>query len=292
METKTSGWLYTTRRKVFTSIAALIALLALLAFPPVRAAADQLLRIFRVQQVIFMPISDERLQQLEDLKFDQTTLFVAPPQIVNQPAQPQTVDTLEEANRLAGFDIRQPATIAGAATSTTFTIADRTTFQFQVNVEASQQLLTLMNIHDVTIPEALGAAPITAEVPKFVEATYRGSEYTLHVIQGPSPQVSLPDGVDLAQLGKAALRLLGMDPLQAETLSQNIDWSSTLIIPFPSGMQEIQQVMVGDTHGMLVGSGQGGGQLYWQRGDRFYVIYGKGNIRDVDLITIAESINE
>ena len=74
----------------------------------------------------------------------------------------------------------------------------------------------LLGIDDVSLPDALGAAPITVDVPAFVETRYHGANYELTLHQGHSPSVTLPDGVDLAQLGKAALRLLGMDADQAE----------------------------------------------------------------------------
>ena len=63
-----------------------------------------------------------------------------------------------------------------------------------------------MGIDDVSIPDALGAAPIVVDVPAFAQAHYHGANYDLTLHQGKSPSVTLPDGVDLSQLGKAALR--------------------------------------------------------------------------------------
>ena len=280
------------RRSLAAALAAIVAVLSLLLFPPVRAAADQLLQIFRVQQVLFMPISQERIEQLQRLNFDKETLFVAQPRLINTPAAPRTVGSLDEAAALAGFRPAQPA-LDPAPTATQIVVHDRRVVEFQVNVEAARQLLALMDVNDVTLPDALGAAPITADVPSVVETRYQGDNYTITLIQSHSPTVTLPDGVDLAQLGKAVLRLLGMPPEQADVLSRQIDWSSTLIFPFPADVNNIRQVVVNDTPALLVSGGNSGQrhwQLYWQHGDRFSMLEARGQMRDADLIAIAESI--
>jgi len=266
--------------------------LSLLLFPPVRAVADQLLQVSRVRQVVFVPFDPERLAQLENLEFDENTLFVAEPEITNNPAPPRTVATADEATSAAGFVLQQPVDFPTPPSTTEIVVHDRTVAQFQVNVEGSRQLLSLMGVDDVTLPDALGAEPIIADVAPSVSVRYENADYNLTLLQGGSPDVALPDGVELAQLGKAALRLLGMDPARAETLSQSIDWSSTLIFPFPTGISNIRQVSVGDAQGMLVGGDAGDEsrwQLYWQRGDRFFMLQGEG-VGESDLLQIAESV--
>jgi hypothetical protein len=276
-------------------MAAIIVLLSLLAFPPLRAAADQLLGIFRVEKVLFVPTSSDRIRQLQQLNFDKNTLFVAKPRLVNTPAQPREVGSADQATSAAGFAFHQPANFPSAPSSTKIVVRDRSVYQFQVDVESSRRLLALMDVNDVTLPDALGAKPITVDVPPVVEARYHGKDYDLTLYQGRSPTVALPDGVDLAQLGKAALRLLGMEPAQAEALSRQVDWSSTLIFPFPSDIStmEIRQVSVGDAPGLLVGdrqNRQGQWQLYWQRGDRFYMLQGHGSLAGDDMVAAAESV--
>ncbi len=280
------------RRKAMAGVTVIVVALGLFLFPPVRAVADQLLQVFRVQKVMFVPFDPERIEQLENLDLDETTLFVAEPEVVNNPAPPRTVATADEAAQAAGFVLQQPVDFPTPPSTTEIVVHDRTVAQFQVNVEGSRQLLSLMGVDDVTIPDALGAEPITADVAPSVRIHYENAEYNLTLLQGTSPDVTLPDGVELAQLGKAALRLLGMDPAQAETLSQSIDWSSTLIFPFPTGISNIRQVSVGDARGMLVGGDEGDEsrwQLYWQRGDRFFMLQGEG-VGESDLLQIAESV--
>jgi len=282
------------QRRYASGLLAAALAIGLLLFPPVRALADQMLQLFRVQSVVFVPTSRERMEQLDQLNFDEETLFVARPEIVNNPAPPKTVGSLADAQGMLGFRALEPSTFPTPPTATELTVRDRTVGQFQVNVQAARQLLSLMDIRDVTIPDALGSSPIVADMAPTLEARYTGANYEIRLIQGTSPTVTLPEGVDLAQLGKAALRLLGMDEQQAESLSRSVNWSSTLIFPFPTDLSNVRQVTIGDASGLLIGDDDGGSphtQLYWQRGDRFFVMEGRGRgLHQAEALAAAESL--
>lgn len=272
--------------------AGLAIIVALLALPPVRAAADQLLSVFRVQNVVFVPVNAERMAQLNQLNFDEQSLFIAAPQQTSGATEPRSVASLDEAAVAAGFTPAQPALPAPPATSR-YTVTERSTFEFQVNVASARELLRLAGVDDVTLPDALGAAPIVANVPPVVAAEYTGSGYEIALVQGISPEVTLPDGVDLNQLGFAALRMLGMESRQATALAAQIDWRTTLVFPFPADISNLRQVSIGGSPGLLV-SGERGGErhhhLYWQRGDRFFVMSGTGFGSESAFIALAETV--
>lgn len=277
-------------RRWLAPAAAVIVAAALLALPPVRAAADQLLQVFRVQTVVFVPISGERMQQLESLNFDGSSLFLAEPKIVNEPAEPREVASATEAAATVGFPLAEPAGLTGSS----YKVNDRTIAELQVNVESARELLRLAGVDDVTIPDALGAQPITVNMAPAVMAEYTGDGVRATLVQGSAPEVSLPDGVDLSQLGRAGLRVLGMAPEQADALSSQIDWSSTLIFPFPADLSTVRQVSVNGAPGLLTtggGRGDRGAQLYWQRGERFFVLNVTG-ARGDDLAAVAIQIAE
>lgn len=276
------------RRNVLGSVAVAAVALSLLLFPPVRAAADQLLQSFRVQSVMFVPTDMERIQQLEELDFDENTLFVAEPTLVNQPAPDREVASLDEATPLVGFTPGQPTDLASPPETSEILVRDRHVVQFEVNVEATRQLLALMNVDDVTIPDALGDQPIVGDLPPSLQSRYRGADYSIDLYQGISPTVNLPEGVDLSQLGRAALRMLGMDPRQAEAVSQAVDWNSTFVFPFPADIANVQQVTIGGTPGLMVGD-DNSWQVYWQRGERFYILQTTG-LEDFEVLAAAESV--
>lgn len=280
------GW---TRR--ITLLAAALVAVALLALPPVQAAADQLLKIFRVQSVVFVPVDRDRLRELEQLDFDASTLFVAEPTTVVDPGEPVTVATADEAAAMVGFPVIQPP-LAGQDTSTTYAVRGRSVQEFQVNVEAARQLLQAAGVTDVTLPDALGSGPIRADIPPMVVTSVSGADYRLDLIQGRSPEVTVPDGVELEQLGTALLRLLGTSPEKAAALSAQIDWSTTFVFPFPAGMSGVQTVQFGDITALQVSSRRSDGralQLYWQRGDRFYVLSTQGNVDDATVSALVDA---
>ncbi|MDQ6695115.1 MAG: anti-sigma factor [Chloroflexota bacterium] len=285
------------RGTLFAGGFAALVLVSLFAFPSFRAAADTLLQSFRAKSVVFVPVSADRLQQLRGLATDPTALFIGKPSIVGASSNTE-VKSYSDAARLAGFTPEQPSVLPSGPAATQIAVHGNTQVQVQINVDTVRLLLTELGITDVTLPDTLGSSPITASVPPFVETTYTGDNYKLALVQGRSPTVSLPPGVDLAQLGRAGLRLIGMQPEQADALSRQTDWSSTLVVPFPAGLSTVLQVKVGDAPGMLVRAGSdvhgtGGRQsvLYWQRGEQFYVLTGEGRgITDDALLVTARSV--
>jgi putative zinc finger protein len=280
------------RRALFAGLVAVAVLLSLLALPPLRAVADQLLQVFRVQKVVFVPISADRINELKQLNFDPKTLFTGQPEGVGKPAAPRPVESPAAAAAAAGISLQQPTAFPSTPLDTKAFVHDGRVIHFQVDVASARQLLSLLGVDDVTLPDSLGASPITVDASPLAEIRYHGDNYTLTLIQGRSPSVSLPDGVDTAQLGKAALRVLGLDADQAEAMSRQIDWNSTLVVPFPSDIHDVRQVQIGDTPGMLVGGGDRGRgwSLYWQEGDRMTVLQGQGRISDAEMIAAAESL--
>lgn len=285
------------QRRWLAPLGAILAMVALLALPPIRAAADQLLQIFRVQSVVFVPVSEDRMRELERLNFDGKSLFVAEPKLVNQPADPRTVTTADEAAQAVGFGVQQPAALPEGVSLKQIQVTDRTITEFQVNVESARQLISLAGVTDVSLPDSLGAQPITVNLPPAVMTSYQGNGTSVSLMQARSPEISLPDGVDLSQLGRVALRVLGMAPEQADALASQIDWSSTLLVPFPADLNTIRQVSINGAPGMVMTGGQYSSRntmLYWQRGDQIYVLQVEGTMRGDEqaqqAVVIAESI--
>jgi hypothetical protein len=283
-------------RPLLAGLAVVVAIVSMLALPPLRVAADNLLSIFRVQKLMFVPVSPERIEQLSKLNFDKDTLFLSKP-AAEKTGPPRTVASAAEAASAIGTAVAQPSVFPSPPLSTEFKVSNPAKIQFQVNVAAARQLLNLMAVDDVSLPDALGSAPIAVDVPAFAQTTYHGANYDLTLHQGQSPSVTLPDGVDLSQLGKAALRLLGMPSADAELASRTINWNNTLLFPFPKDTDNIRQVTVGGENALIVSGGRRGDQhwqLYWQRGDTFYMLQASGALGDVDMISAlvatAESI--
>ncbi len=298
-----SNYLARQRKMAFAGLA--VALVAsMVAFPSVRVAADQILQTFRAQSVVFVPVDASKVSQLQSLNLDPTDLFVTEPTITGGVQSPRTVASFEEAATAAGFTPGRLASFPGKYTGRQIEVVDTTNIQFQVNVAKLRQVLALLNVQGVNLPDALGAAPIRAEIPPSVAVQYEGDGYNMTLLQGHTPTVSMPVGVDLSQLGKAALLAMGMPTDQADALSKQVDWATTLVVPFPKDLSNVHTVQIGNAQGMLVDAQAGnlpgvagralpGGYsaLYWQRGGQFYVLEGRGTAAQQDqMIQAAVSV--
>ena len=279
-----------TRRALFSGLAAALVLISL-AFPSVRAVADQLLQTFRAQSATFVGVDASRLSQILSMNIDPSSVFLGQPEFSKGTLQSKEVATYQEAAAAVGFRPEQVYTLPGKALTEEIDVVSGGNVSFTVDVDNLRGLLAALNINDVSLPDALGTQPINADIPASTYIKYTGSGYTLYLAQGRSPEVHMPAGVELAQLGRAGLRVLGMNEIEADNLSKQIDWSTTLVVPFPVGVSSFKPVWVGKVPGMLVESSFGalpnvstrlgrippGYQLlYWQQGDHFYVLAASG----------------
>jgi hypothetical protein len=101
------------------------------------------------------------------------------------------------------------------------------------------------------------------------------------LVQMPSPTVTAPPGIDIAQIGEAFLQLLGLSREEAAEFSQQVDWSSTLIIPIPrSGDISYKEVPVDGVTGTLI---QNESTYYpeytlmWIKNGMLFALTGTGN---------------
>jgi len=281
------------RRSWLGTVGAALAIISLLLFPPIRAAADELLQVFRVREVVFFPVDPARVSQLEELDAAGATLFASEPTVLNTPAPPRDVASVGEASEAVGFSVRAPATLPEAPAERKITVRDRTLLSMQVNVDALRQLLTIAGIDDVTLPDALGDEPITVDVGAWAAQRYAGQDWRIELYQGRSPDVTLPEGVNLATLGRIGLRVLGMSEAEAETISRQIDWTSTLVVPIPPQVQDVRSVTVNGHDGLLVGTSEEDGQgwlLYWQEDELFYILEASGALSDDAVLAAANSL--
>ena len=274
-------------RRIASATAGVAVAATLFAFPPVRAAADSFLQMFRARNVVFVQFDPDRAEQLRDLNLNGRSLFLNEPTPLREPAEPQTVATTAEAAVLAGFPVTEPTLPADAGAVTSIRVTEAAAGEATVDVETARMALSALDITDVTIPDALGSAPIQIETSPVVMID--GTNFS--IVQTLSPDVTLPEGVELAELGRAALRVAGMTPDQAAEMSRSIDWSSTLVVPLPTTLNNVQQIDVNGAKGLLMTRGDAGrgGTVYLQQGEKVIVVESR-TLAPADLLSIAGSL--
>jgi hypothetical protein len=232
----------------YTAIAVL-ALALIVSIPATRALADQVLNMFRVQQVAVIPVDFTGLQQLSGdsaLGKQISELVSSSITMTEKPGKPVTVPDAAAATQKTGFTVRLPADKAASRLS----VENAAAFKFTIDRTKAQALLDEAGRSDLVLPQDIDGSVISVKVPASVQAAYGtcpdpaadnpgagspGRRYAdcIMLSEIPSPTVNAPANVDVAQLAQIALEFTGMSSDQARAFTQSVDWASTLVVPIP-----------------------------------------------------------
>ena len=269
-------------------------LLGSLAFPSARSFAQMLLATLRVQKVQtvsldFASFNHGRTSELQDalnkVLFDNVT--------VTADEKSQKVATRDAASKLAGFPVRLPATLLDTPK---FEVSGVHAFHMTVDRDRLQDILDQAGRADLLLPANLQDAPISVQVPRTVEIDYdcnnehddtnvqssASSEKKpcIAMIQAPSPEINVPNDLNLQQVAETALQVAGMSAQQARDFCQTIDWRSTLILPIPPSVRDYKTVTVDGVQGTLMSTKRDDGPNYfliWVKNGIIYAMFGNGD---------------
>lgn len=235
--------------------AGLVAAVALaFTLPPVRAAAREFLELFRVKRFAAVPVDPERLARLQEGKVDLKTLVGEQVEVIEPAQEPVVVEGPEEAAARTGFSLRQPAALPDEAVLAEVRVGSPGRFRVRLDAAKLESLAQTLGVEDVEIPPVWDGATIEVAGAPVVTMRYRRGEDDFMFFQSPNPEVQVPQGVDLAQLGGFALRMAGMSAEEAQVFARSIDWRSTLLVPIPAEGGTFREVEVNGAKGLLVTS--------------------------------------
>lgn len=291
-------------RPAWGLLAALALVIGSLSFVPVRAWAGEFLGLFRVQQITVLPVDTTRLSQLTDdssLGKQLGQLLSDSVTVTKEPGEPRAVAGVDEASRLAGFNVRLLGESPDGA-NPTITVQDGAAFEFVVDRDRAQALLDDSGVKDIQLPASLEDAVIAVDIPAGVTATYGdcpdmakddvdpddyadGNSSRLRncvaLVQIPGPTVSTPPDLDVARLAELGLQFTGMTAEEARAFSQTVDWTSTLVVPIPRNGMEYEQVAVDGVTGNLITRGHDGAPsrytILWVKDGIVYALAGFGD---------------
>jgi hypothetical protein len=278
--------------------AALVA--ALFLFPSVRASAQSFLDLFRVRNFAAVTVDAARLEQLRGMELDIKSIL-GTPQVTRDPGPLQVFRDASSASAKAGYPLRLPTDVPWAMTPDTIRVHGETEENVRVDTARLRSLMTSLAIDDLTVPPALDGADVAIHVAPIAGATYRHDAYVVVFLQAPSPEITLPSGVDMAALGEIGLRIAGLPKDDARRFARSVDWHSTMLVPVPANASSFREVDVRGHKGLLVTTGQdaargargrfhhAGSQLMWADGDRVYALL-TPNVSDIDLLRMANSV--
>jgi hypothetical protein len=275
---------------------------AVFALPPVRATAREFLDLFRVQRFAAVPVDPERLESLRASGIDLKT-FVGDQVEVLEPAQePEIVESMEVASSLAGVDARLPATLPRNAHLEEIAVVHPGSFRVRIDTAKLEEVAALLGVQDARVSPSWQGATVEVYAPPAVAVRYEreGGPFTL--LQSRGPEVALPEGVDLAELGALGLQMAGMSAEEARLFADRIDWRSTLLVPIPAEGGSFREVDVNGHKGLLVSGRRPGtadpdgttrpgrwhSVLLWADDDRVYAAAGPGH--GFEVLEMAQSI--
>jgi hypothetical protein len=272
-----------------------LALTLLLAFPTTRALAGELLNLFRVQQVVVLPIDTTGLGDMTgDQAFGSqlSSLISSSTIVTDEPGEPVMVADAAEAIDVAGFNVRLPQEMPLSY----ILVSDSAAFTMKVDHAKAQSLLDGAGRSDLVLPDSIDGEEILINVPSSVVTAYglcpdpkaeknphgnMGNEYPGCIVfsQAPSPIVTVPEGMDMAQLAQIGLEFSGMSRVEAAAFAATVDWSTTLVVPIPRNSTTYADVSVDGVTGKLIQSQFDSlphYMLLWVKDGIVYVISGSG----------------
>ena len=271
-------------------------------YPPAQATAQDFLNLFRVKRFSALAVDPARLEQIKNTKIDFEGMLGSNVEKVKTPASPAVVVDVAAATKAAGFAVRVPQTLPSGYALQEIRVQGEAIARVTADTAKLQSLLDALQINDIKPPARLAGTVLTIRKPAMVMLSFSTGRDPVTLIQGPSPEVTLPDGVNLADLGEIGLRILGMSAADAKQFAKAIDWRTTLLVPVPTNAASFREIDVRSTKGILVTTGGTGGSsfqpadgarqrslLIFSEGDMVYGL--EGGPVGTDLVKMANSLH-
>jgi hypothetical protein len=292
--------------------ASLVAALALaFTLEPVRAAAREFLDLFRVKRFAAVPVDPARLERLAKSGLDFKSLVADQIEVVVAPQEPEVVGSPEAGAAVAGITARQPSILLRQAELAETTVGRLGSFRVRLDTAKLEALALAAGADEIEIPAWWNGLTIDVEGPPVLAMRYArpvapgdarpAGDPGYVLLQSTIPQVDLPEGFDLATLGRLGLRVSGMSAEEALSFSRAIDWRTTLLVPVLVQGGTFREVDVAGEKGLLVsyeppvpatdGAARRPRQqslLLWSTADQAFAITGPGG--GMELLEMAQSI--
>ena len=285
------------------AVAAALAVVAAVVFSPtVRAYATAFLDLFRVRNFAAVAINPERMERLRALNTakdrDPALVLFDRVETLRDPGKPVVYPDPLAAGAAAGIDVHLPGTLVNGLVADTVEVMGEGEARLTVNARKLSGVLEALGITDISVPPGIDGAQATVHLHPAVNVVYKRDKFHANLIQARSPEVSLPQGLDLEQLGEIGLRIAGLDRDEARRFARTIDWHSTLLVPVPANASSFREVDVRGRKGLMITTqgapagtrfhGRRGAMLIWSDDDRVYGFC--GNMAGEDLLVMANSM--
>lgn len=240
-------------RRGLVAAAAVLLVGVLLSVPGVRASVAQFVSLFRVINVVAVPVDSSHIDRLKAEHLDIGALVGEHVEIVQDPGPPLNVASFADAAAAAGMTLATPQWLPDNTRVMETAVMGERAVRVTADSRRLQQVMDALGINDLTVPAGLDGQVVNLRVPPVVMIRYdHQNNRRSRLFQARTPQLTLPNRIDVRALGEIGLRILGLGAAEAKQFADAIDWHTTLVVPVPPNASSFQQVDIGGHRGVLI----------------------------------------
>jgi hypothetical protein len=240
-------------RRALVAAAAVLVVGVLIWVPGVRASVAQFVSLFRVINVVAVPVDSSRIERLKADDLQIGALIGEHVQVVQDPGPPLDVSSFADAAAAAGMTLATPQWLPNNTRVIETAVVGERVMRVTANSQRLQQVMDALGIRDLTVPAGLDGQVVNVHVPPVVMIRYdHQNGRRSRLFQARTPQLTLPSRIDVQALGEIGLRILGLPPAEAKQFAHAIDWHTTLVVPVPPNASSFQQVEIAGHRGVLI----------------------------------------
>jgi hypothetical protein len=240
-------------RRALVAAAAVILVAVLISVPGVRASVAQFVSLFRVINVVGVPVDSSHIDRLKVEQLEIGALIGEHVQVVQDPGAPVNVASFANAEAAAGMTLATPQWLPDNTQVIETAVVGERVVRVTADSQRLQQVMDALGITDLTVPAGLDGQVVNVRVPPVVMIRYdHQNGRRSRLFQARTPQLTLPDRIDVRALGEIGLRILGLAPAEAKQFAEAIDWHTTLVVPVPPNASSFQQIEIGGHRGVLI----------------------------------------
>lgn len=264
-----------------------------LSFSSVRAAAGELLSIFRVEKVQTVDISPADMERIERaLREGAGTVDLSnlgKIEFIGKPSK--RLVTLQEATEAVDFQLKLPAALPEGYKLQSLEADSVEKMNFTLDTDKANAVLKGLGSQKL-LPAELNGKTFSVIKPVIITAKYEGSGSSIILSQARSPELITPDAASSLAIRDALLALPFLPNNLRNQLAAIDDWQHTFPIPNIKGSS--QDVRVAGTQGVFITGSSGNTQnnlyynLIWQQNGVVYALSGDFTVEQA--LRIADSL--
>lgn len=279
MKKQQKGAFFMRFKKMAVAAAIIMALILVASNPAAQTVAANFLKVFRVQQVDTISITPNDIASIEQalqkgnesIQLDKFGKFETVGKAEHQSLKYEDLSQL-------GFSAKLPDNLNQAEAA--YFLQKVPEVAFTPDTESVNEFIQALG-SDYLLPDSLNGQTLRIKVGDSLEINTK--DYRL--LQVPAPELEVPAGVEVAEAARAMVAL----PIWPENIRQQLDavndWEHTLLIPGENS----EKVNINGQDAVMLKDNQHE-VLIWQENGMLYSLENASPDRQVDLISIAQSL--